>query len=300
MKDFLEEKLEHVRELVRSYGKLASSCVLVFIAVWFLVESVQYFVPRTLRVTFFDVGQGDAIFVQTPGGHDMLIDGGPNNKVLEGLEEKMKYSDTSIDVVVATHADADHITGLIPVFEKYNVSHVIESPVDGTSATFYDLARHVQKESSHTYVARRGDVIDFGDGVFAHVLYPGAYVSPKTDTNDASVSLLLVYGEHSFLLTGDLTSAYESQVVRDVVPKNVTVYKAGHHGSKTSSGEALLKRIKPEYVVISAGKNNRYGHPAPEALTRLEKHAQEILSTIDHGAISFVSDGRMLEVEKEK
>lgn len=300
MKDFLEEKWESIREMVRSYGKLASSCVLVFIAVWFLVESAQCFVPRTLRVTFFDVGQGDAIFVQTPGGHDMLIDGGPNNKVLEGLGKKMKYSDTSVDVVVATHADADHITGLIPVFEKYDVSHVVESPVDGASATFYDLARHVQKEASHAYVARRGDVIDFGDGVIAHVLYPGSYVSPKTDTNDASVSLLLVYGEHSFLLTGDLTSVYESQVVRDVVPKNVTVYKAGHHGSKTSSSEALLKRIKPEYAVISAGKDNRYGHPAQEALTRLEKHAQEILSTIDHGAISFVSDGRMLEVEKEK
>ena len=298
MQAFLLERGERMKVFFASYGKVAVGVVVILLGVVAFVQVAQSFAPRTLRVTFFDVGQGDAIFIQTPGGRDMLIDGGPNKNVLEELAREMRYGDKVIDVMVATHGDADHVTGLIPVLEKYQVNHIVTSPIPGASKIFDDLSAHVYEEGADVYVARRGDIIDFGDGVVAHVLYPGAYVSPKTDTNDASVSLLVVYGEHSFLFTGDLTSVYESQVIRDVVPKKVTVYKAGHHGSKSSSGEALLKRIKPEYAVISAGKDNRYGHPAPEALIRLEKHAQEILSTIDYGAISFVSDGRVLEVEK--
>lgn len=265
-----------------------------------LLFVVSFASPQKLRVSFLDVGQGDAILIRTPSGHDMLIDGGPSDAVLARLGEKMNYFDREIDVVVATHDDADHITGLVPVLQRYDVDTIVLSPVKGDTDLAQDLRTRAHDETADVHVGARGNVIDFGDGVVTHILYPTANILGKTDTNDASVSLVLTYGDHSFLLTGDLSSKREQQLFGNVLPKHVTVYKAGHHGSKTSSGEQLLTYVKPEYSVISAGKDNRYGHPNTEALERLQKYSKEILSTIDQGTISFISDGRMLGVETGK
>lgn len=283
-----------------NYAKVSTASFLVVLSVALVVGIGMRSVSSSLQVSFFDVGQGDAIFIQTPDGHDVLIDGGPNSSVLGDLSSRMSYLDREIDVIIATHGDADHITGLIPVLERYDVAHIVTSPVAADTSLFDDFAKRVMSEGAHVHVARKGDVIDLGGGAEIHVLYPHAYVPKKVSTNDASVSVVLVYGEHSFLLTGDLTSVYEHQLTHPVLSQHITVYKAGHHGSKSSSGEALLKRIKPEYVVVSVGKDNRYGHPAPEVITRLQKHSQEILSTIDRGTITFVSDGRVLDVKTER
>jgi competence protein ComEC len=150
------------------------------------------------------------------------------------------------------------------------------------------------------YVATASSVIDFGDGVTAIILYPKKNISSRVETNDASVSLVLVYGEHSFLLTGDLGTSYEHALISDKLPKKVTVYKAGHHGSNTSSGALLLSRITPEYSIISAGKDNMYGHPNSETIERLQKYSRETLSTIDKGSITFSSNGKMVEVVTKK
>ncbi len=230
----------------------------------------------------------------------MLVDGGASDVVLTRLGEEMNYFNKNIDVMVATHGDADHVTGLIPILEKYTVENIVVSPVQAETSIFSDLEKHIQKENGNVYVGARGDEIDFGDGVVAHILYPQKNISERTDTNDTSVSLVLTYGDHSFLLTGDLTSTYEPQLLGTSLPKNLTVYKAGHHGSKTSSGVQLLTYIRPEYSVISAGKENKYGHPNPETVERLQIYSKEILSTIDHGTISFESDGRIVELEITK
>jgi competence protein ComEC len=261
---------------------------------------VRELTPPQLRVSFLDIGQGDAILIQTPSGHDMLIDGGPTDAVLERLHEKMSYFDRGLDVVIATHGDADHVTGLIPVLEQYDVKQFVRSSIEADTGIFDDLLSHVQREGAEVRIGKRGDVIDFGDGVVVYVLYPGATISPHTETNDASVSVVITYGQQSFLLTGDLSSKYEPSLIQAVLPKSVTVYKAGHHGSKYSSGEQLLTYIRPEYAVISAGADNKYGHPNPEAITRLQKYSKEILSTIDRGTITFETDGRMIEVRTGK
>jgi competence protein ComEC len=112
--------------------------------------------------------------------------------------------------------------------------------------------------------------------------------------------MVVTYGEESVLLTGDLPSTEEGELMRAGLPKDITIYKAGHHGSKYSSGEQLLSYIKPEYAVISAGKNNKYGHPNPEAMERLQKYSKEILSTIDKGAITFSMDGKSVNISMEK
>jgi len=283
------------------YGKVIFVCCFIVVSLVSIYLIVSLISPHKLRVSFLDVGQGDAILIQTPSGKSMLIDGGPTNIVLEKMAHEMSYFDNDIDVIVATHPDADHVAGLIPVLEKYKILTTVVSPADGTTKIVDDLTSHIVVEHTDTHVAQRGDVIDFHDGVVVKILYPSAnYVGKKSDTNDASVSMVITYGDESFLLTGDLPSTEESKLLGEDLPKYITVYKVGHHGSKYSSGEQLLTYIKPEYAVVSAGKDNKYGHPNIETIDRLQKYAQEILSTVDKGTISFITDGRMMEVKTSK
>jgi len=298
MKEWFDGWKEKSNAFIFDYGKVSFVLFLIFINVVAIGLIIFLISPQKLRVSFLDVGQGDAIFIQTPSGKNMLVDGGPSNIILSRLASETNYFNHNVDVMVATHPDADHVTGLIPILEKYNVKNIITSPVEGSTKIFDDLSAHIKNESADLYIAHTGDVIDFHDGVIAKILYPSAnYVVKKNDTNDASVSIVVSYGDESFLLTGDLPSNREPELIANGLHKNVTVYKAGHHGSKTSSGEQLLTYIKPEYAIISAGKNNKYGHPNIETIERLKKYAKEIISTIDRGSISFVTDGRMMEVE---
>ena len=301
MNEWLEERLKRVKLFFDEYGKLLTAGLLVIailLTIFFLFSS---FSEAKLRVSFLDIGQGDAILIQTPSGHDMLIDGGPSDKILERLSEKLGYSDRHIDVVVSTHPDADHITGLIPTLLHYNVDHIIVSPVSGHTGVFEELEKSIESEHATIHVGKQGDEINFGDGVVAHILYPSVnYHGSEKETNDASVSMVITYGDESILLTGDLPSTHERELLQEVLPRNVTIYKAGHHGSKYSSGDVLLSYIHPEYSVISAGNNNRYGHPNPEALGRLKVYSQEILSTIDRGTVTFLLDGTNVEVKTIK
>lgn len=301
----MREMWKKLRNFFHEYGKFIFSVILVFGIIFFAYSAVLVASPHKLRVSFLDVGQGDAIFIQTPSGQEMLIDGGATNVVLEKLADEMSYFDTTIEMILATHPDADHVTGLIPVLEKFNISYVLLSPSSGKTMLYDDMLARTNKEDAVIRVAHRGDVIDFHDGVVVHVLYPSKnYKGNESDTNDASVSVVLTYKNISFLLTGDLPSTREGMLIeksnQEHLPQKVTVYKAGHHGSNTSSGELLLSYIKPEYAIISAGKDNKYGHPNPETLLRLGKYSKEILSTIDRGTISFITDGRVMEVETEK
>jgi beta-lactamase superfamily II metal-dependent hydrolase len=301
MTEWLEDIYETIKIFFFEYGKLVALTFLISSICIATTSLVTYSVRQKLRVSFLDIGQGDAILVQTPSGKKMLIDGGPSDRVLEKISSEVSYFERNIDVMEETHPDADHVTGLIPVLEKYSVKHILISKVEGSTEIFKDLKKHIDNEGALVHQAHRGDVIDFHDGVNAYVLYPrDNYIPKKNDTNDASVSVVLTYGDESFLLTGDLPSTEESNLLQDALPKNITVYKAGHHGSKFSSSEQLLSYIKPEYSVISAGKDNKYGHPNPEAIARLDKYSKEVLSTIDKGTITFVTDGRTMEVETEK
>jgi competence protein ComEC len=283
------------------YGKVflvLSSSVIIVVSAICISKIIS---PHELRVSFLDIGQGDAVLIQTPSGHSMLIDGGPDKSIIQKLDEQMNYFDHDIDVMVTTHPDADHVTGLIPVLEKYNVHTIVTPPIKGHTEIFNDLEHHITNENADVRVAHTGDMIDFQDGVVATILYPPKnYHEKKNDTNDASVSMEIKYGSDTFLLTGDLPSTEEGNLIRAGLDKNITVYKAGHHGSKYSSCEELLSYVHPEYAVISAGKNNRYGHPNPETVARLQKYSKEIISTIDRGTITFLTDGNVTNVRTSK
>lgn len=291
---------EKFPSILREYGNVLALSLLVsisFIALFIIVRSGH---SSDLRVSFLDIGQGDAILIQTPSGHDVLIDGGPSDSVLARLDKQMHFFDHHIDMIISTHDDADHMTGLIPVLAKYDVDQIIRSSVRGTTELVHVFASSSEEENALMHAGEKGGVIDFGDGVVMRILYPMPNTSPNTDTNDASVCVVITYGEHSFLLTGDLPSTYEPRLIGGDLPRHVTVFKAGHHGSKTSSGETLLSYIRPEYAVISAGENNRYGHPHEETLGRLATYAKETLSTIASGTIMFETDGKLLTVTAEK
>jgi len=202
MKEWFAEGKEKLQKIFREYGKVLVMFALLSVSLLSVYLIVFLTIPQKLRVSFLDVGQGDAIFIQTPSGKNMLVDGGPNDVIRTRLAHEMSYFDNDIDVIVETHPDADHVTGLIPVLEKYNVKKIIISSVEGSTGIFDDLTKHINGEHSDVHVAHAGDVIDFHDGVVVNILYPSInYIAKKNDTNDASVSLVINYGDETFLLT---------------------------------------------------------------------------------------------------
>lgn len=259
--------------------------------VWVVIASSS----NALTVSFLDVGQGDAILIESPTGTDVLIDGGRDRSVLRELSKRLGPLDRTVDLVLATHPDADHIGGLPGVFKSYRVLRYMEPGVESeTNPTEALLASVAGEEGIERITARRGMRLLFGDGAYADVLFPDREV-PGLETNTASVVVRVVYGETAFLLSGDSPSSVEEWLVRlDGERLRSDVLKAGHHGSRTSTSESWLSAADPSFVVISAGKDNSYGHPHPEVLERLQASGATVVSTMDEGTITFISDGKTL------
>jgi len=251
-----------------------------------------------LEVHFLDIGQGDAILIEVPGGIDLLIDGGPDRSVMRQLPKKIGIFDRKIDVVIATHPDKDHIAGLPPVFDKYQVTHFMESGVEHDSQYVEALEEAVEREPSLPAVtARRGMRIKLGEEAYADVFFPDRDVS-NIETNDGSIILRLVYGNTSFMLGGDAPSKIEDYVV--LLGGNSLrsdVLKASHHGSKTSTSDIWLQAVDPSIVVVSAGRGNSYGHPAPDVVKRILDSGALIFSTIEEGTVTVISDGEEVWVK---
>lgn len=254
-----------------------------------------------LQVTFLDVGQGDAIFIQSPSGAQMLIDGGKNRTVIRQLSKVMPLFDRSIDVILATHPDSDHIGGLPDVLKRYRVGLVVQSSVldpEGVDAEALDAAVAREREDgSVQIVAERGQVIELGNGVTFEILFPDRSVS-QIETNTGSIVGRLVYGSTSFMLTGDSPDEIEKYLVLlDAEGLQSTVLKAGHHGSRTSSSLQFVGYVSPEYAVFSRGCDNSYGHPHEEPVALFARLGIETFDTCEDGAITFVSDGTTVRME---
>lgn len=280
------------RKHARWYFLLA--LFLVNLLIWYAIFSE----PRNgiLTVAFLDVGQGDAVFIEAPNGNQVLIDGGPNRSVLKALSEVMPFYDRSIDMVVATHPDKDHIGGLPAVFDRYDVSFFLESGVTAETGVYTELMERVENEElTNRFLTRRGMTFFLDESVYLEILFPDRDVS-GLNPNEASIVAKLVYGNTSFLLTGDAPEKIEKFITSlDKENLDVDVLKVGHHGSKTSTGESLLGYSSPEYAVISLGKNNRYGHPHEDVLEKLSRFNVNIFRTDELGSIIFTTDGETLE-----
>lgn len=251
-----------------------------------------------LTVAFLNVGQGDAIYIEAPSGNQILIDGGPSKAILRELSKVMPFYDRSIDVVIATHADQDHVGGLPDVLEKYKVNVFMEPGVPGESSSYEELENIVSVGIDiKKILARRGMVVDLGSGAVLQILFPDRDPSGM-DTNTASIVARLVYGENEFLFTGDSPKAIENYLIQGLpLYLKSDVLKAGHHGSKTSTGEAFVNAVSPQYAVISVGKDNRYGHPNQEVLDALTNFGAKIFRTDLSGRVVFESDGVSLKVK---
>lgn len=268
-----------------------------FIGVIFVWYAVFYESRSGLAVYFLDVGQGDSIFIQAENGNQILIDGGQNKSVLSQLSKVMPFYDRSIDVIIETHPDSDHIGGLVEVLNRYDVGLVMESGVKSDSAIYKKLKSIIEQKNITEILGKKGIRINISEGLFLDILFPVGDAS-EMEANTASIVTKLVYGDTSFLLTGDspkaiekyLSSAYKSSL-------NVDVLKVGHHGSKTSTSEIFIGYTSPEYAIISAGKENRYGHPHQEVLDILGKFEIRVLRTDESGLIKLSSDGRNVVVD---
>jgi competence protein ComEC len=267
--------------------------ILVLIALCAIVFAVP--TPKGLTVSFLDVGQGDAILVQTKDGVELLIDGGPDSSVLRGIGNRMPFWDRRIDAVVATHPDKDHIGGLVDVLKRYEVGTVIESGVLHDTSFTRSFEKGAESENATRILARRGMRLQLGRDAYADVLYPASDVSNLKETNAGSIALRVVYGKTEFMLTGDAPLSVEKSLVATYGEKlQSDVLKAGHHGSKTSSAESFVRAVNPQYVIFSRGCDNSYGHPHATIVTLFEKLKIPTLDTCREGTITFLSDGTRL------
>lgn len=251
-----------------------------------------------LKVVFLDVGQGDSIYIETPDGHQMLIDGGPDASVISNLSEVMPFGDRSIDVVLATHPDNDHIGGLSEVLDTYEISTFIENGVTADTKIYQNLEQKIVNNKIKKVVAMRGNsiMLDYEKNIHFDILFPDRDVS-NFDSNDASIVGRLVYGNESFMLTGDATTYTENLIKWNESNQTLKsqVLKLGHHGSRTSSSLPWLESVNPDISIISVGKDNRYGHPHKDILERLKDLKIPYLATYDKGNIFFKTDGVKLE-----
>jgi competence protein ComEC len=249
-----------------------------------------------LEVHFFDVGQGDSAFIVLPDGRQILIDGGPDDKVTEKLNGVMPFWDRSIDIVIATHGELDHIGGLASVFEHYDVETIVWNGIEAKTETFQEFNTAMNAENANIIVGKCCMRFMFSDAAFFEILYPAistrtAPIDTRSSQNDFSLVIRLVYGDDSFLFTGDVERRAEYEVASENLYLESDVLKVAHHGSKTSSAEFFLERVNPKVAIISAGRGNSYGHPYEGILQRLAKYDIEVRRTDEEGDILLLSNG---------
>ncbi len=264
------------------------------VSIWSAVATIP---DNNLHVVVCNVGQGDAILVSL-GTNQMLIDGGPDNSVLGCLSRHMPFYDRQIEVMLMTHPQADHLTGLIDVSKRYSVLRFIRSDVTNLTLGFKDLLKAVDHIPTHLATAGEEIKITTGKSIANFkIVWPTAeFVTQNKDQiqdmNDFAISGDLNFGQFDMLLTADADSRIELAEMATRLLTEVDVLKVPHHGSKTGMLPEWLNMISPKLAVISVGKKNRYGHPHPDALDLLQSHQVKILRTDQGGDVEIVSDGK--------
>jgi len=248
-----------------------------------------------LKVYFLDVGQGDSIFIETPQKHQILIDGGPDSIVLEKLQKIMPATDRTIDLVILTHPEKDHMQGLIEVLQRYSVDYILWTGIIRDSPEYQkwiSVLAEEQNQGAKIITAEFGQAITAG-GVKIDILHPFEKLvgQEMEDSNDSSVVSRLFFGENVFLFTGDITTKTEQELMEEKMELRADILKVGHHGSKYSTAIEFLENISPEFAIISSGKNS-YGHPTSEVLQRLKNFGIKVLRTDLDGDIKIISDGK--------
>ena len=252
-----------------------------------------------LSMSVLDVGQGDAILIETPAGHHILIDGGASGQALtEALGAELPFWERTIDLVMLTHPQEDHLAGLIEVLERYDVREVLSTGRGNDTPTFEAWRSLILRQGIPYHEARPGETIDLGDGAVLRVLAPDAEALAADEINDSSLVLKLTWRKVSFLLTGDIEAEGEAALLRNETDVRAQVLKVAHHGSRTSSSGAFLRAVDPTVAIVSVGADNTFGHPSPRVLDRLG--GAIVLRTDLHGTVRISTDGERVWVESER
>ena len=263
------------------------------------IFGLSYNPAKELEVDFLDVGQGDAILIKSPMGQNILIDGGPDNKVIEELGKTLPFWDKRIDLMVLTHPHDDHVTGLIEVIKRYSVKKILYTGVIHSAPNYLAWLEKIRERKIPLVIIDRPQKVIFGDNCYLEIIYPRkSFLAQETDNlNNSSIVARLVYGQTKFLLMGDAEMEVEKELLSSGGDLSAQVLKTGHHGSDTSSNEEFLEAVSPQIAAIQAGKDNDFGHPSLRILKRLERADAEVLRTDINGTIKLVSDGK--EINKK-
>ena len=243
-----------------------------------------------LTVSFIDVGQGDSILLAR-GGHGMLIDAGTEQSAGTVVNTIKAQKLSALDFCIGTHPHEDHIGGMDSVINAFHVGTLIMPNVTTNTKSFSDVLKAVQKKKLKITRPVPGTTYSF-EGASFTVLAPNS--AKYDDLNNYSVVIRLVYGATSFLFTGDAQTASEQEMLAKGYNLKADVLKVGHHGSKTSTSAAFLQAVSPKYAVISAGKGNDYGLPAPSTVSRLTKAGIKLFRTDENGMVVAQTDGKTL------
>ena len=258
-------------------------------------ENTGFAQAGTLTVTWLDVGQGDAAVIQC-GGQSMLIDGGKPEKSSYIYAWLQQHGLSYLDVIVATHVDADHIGGLSGALNYASVGTAYCPETTGTTETFQSFVKYLAQRGKQITVPIAGETFALG-GAQVQILGP---LHSAEDSNDNSIVLKVSFGATSFLFTGDAERAEEQDLLNAGVNLQSTVLKVGHHGSDTSTSYSFLRAVAPQYAVISVGAGNSYGHPTEVVLSRLRDAGVTTFRTDMQGEITAVSDGQTINFSTAK
>jgi competence protein ComEC len=265
-----------------------------------LLLFIFYHPAKRLEVNFFDVGQGDAILIKAPDGQNILIDGGPNLRIVERLSAVLMPWDKKIDLMVLTHPHDDHVTGLVNVLERFKVEKILYTGVNHDSPNYIAWLSAVRDKKIPLVILDRPRTIKLGDNCRLEILYPlKSFLNKEVENlNNTSIVMKLAYGETSFLFTGDAEREEEKEILESGVELSADVLKIGHHGSDTSSSGEFLAAVKPDIAVISVGKDNDFGHPSLRTIKKLERAGAKVFRTDEAGTIKIVSDGTTVVIKK--
>jgi competence protein ComEC len=258
--------------------------VFVIIIILFIFIENAKLSNNYIDVNFLDVGQGDSIYIRTPDNYDILIDGGPDHDLTSKLNKYMPYWDRDIDWLVITHPDWDHIGGFPRVFDQYKVHNIIYTPYNHDTSVAEELLNKISKEDPIKKFIELNEDLQIGCCTSLEFFWPSESKLSK-DINDSSIAFRLETYDTSIFFGGDLSKEYEDTIADKI--GDVDILKVGHHGSNTSTSQYFLSVLEPEYGIISAGKDNNFGHPHLEVINNLEQYKVQILQTALEGDINL-------------
>lgn len=250
-----------------------------------------------LHVYFLNVGQGDSIFITTPENHHILIDGGPESAVLRELGEVMLFFDRTIDLLILTHSDKDHLFGLIEVVKRYHVKKILLTTAPHNTADYQEFLKLISRKNIPLEIGDFQNDLKIDD-LEINILYPfqSFFADKKIKTNNTAIVTHLNFFSTSILLAGDIEEPIENLLLEKYdTTLQSDIFKASHHGSRTSNTKEFLNAVQPEFVVIQSGQNNNYGHPHAEILQRFIIRNAKVLRNDYSGRIEFQISSQKIE-----